>query len=243
MAWLTGWSFTLGNIIITLSVNFGTTLFLIGCINVWRDDAGDGIFTAEPYQTYLVFLCITLLCNTISALANRWLPILDMVAVVMTFMGVGAIIICTLVIAKEGRHNASYAFGGFEPSSGWNPPGWAFCVGLLHAAYATSATGMITSMCEEVQEPRTQVPKAMVGTIFLNAFCGFIFMLPLMFVLPDIALVVNDPSGQPLPVILRSAIGNAGGAFALCVPIIVLGIVCGVGCTTAASRCTWAFAR
>lgn len=98
-------------------------------------------------------------------------------------------------------------------------------------------------MCEEVQHPETQVPKAMVITIILNFICGMIFLIPLVFVLPDISVFLADPFYQPLPVILGSAIGNQGGAFALCVPIMILGILCGVGCTTAASRATWAFAR
>lgn len=242
-AWLTGWSFVLGNIIITLSVNFGTTLFLIGCINVFRDADGNGIFDASPYQTWLIFFAITLICNAVSAFGNKWLPLLDTGAVIWTFLGVLAIIVCTLAIAKEGRNSADYVFGGFEVSSGWSPPGWAFCIGLLHAAYATSATGMVVSMCEEVQKPATQVPKAIVGAIILNMICGFVFLVPLCFVLKDITAVVADPYGQPMPVILRSAIGHEGGAFALCVPIIILGIICGIGCTTAASRCTWAFAR
>lgn len=76
MAWLAGWSFFLGNVIITLSINFGTTLFLIGCVNVFRDGSGVGIFAAERYQIYLIFLVLTLLCNTVSAMANKWLPIL-----------------------------------------------------------------------------------------------------------------------------------------------------------------------
>lgn len=53
-----------------------------------------------------------------------------------------AIIITILVVAKNGRRSAEYAFGHFEASSGW-PAGWSFFIGLLHAAYATSATGMI----------------------------------------------------------------------------------------------------
>lgn len=96
-------------------------------------------------------------------------------------------------------------------------------------------------MCEEVKQPSTQVPKAMVATIVLNLICGFIFLVPLCFVLPDIALLTSV--AQPFPVIIASAIGNAGGAFALTIPIIVLGILCGVGCTTASSRCAYAFAR
>jgi amino acid transporter len=134
-------------------------------------------------------------------------------------------------------------FGEFDPSnSGW-PSGWSFCVGLLHAAYATSSTGMIISMCEEVQEPATQVPKAMVGTIILNTIAGLVFLIPLVFVLPNQADLVALASGQPVPVIIKSAIGSSGGAFGLLIPLLVLALFCGIGCTTAASRCTWAFAR
>lgn len=98
-------------------------------------------------------------------------------------------------------------------------------------------------MCEEVRDPANQVPKAMVGALVLNWLCGFIFLIPLMFVLPDLLEVIGDPYGQPLPFILRDAIGHEGGAFALTVPILVLAICCGVACTTAASRCVWAFSR
>ena len=81
----------------------------------------------------------------------------------------------------------------------------------------------------------------MVGTIFLNMACGFIFLVPLVFVLPPIEDVLAAPS--PVPYILKISIGNNGGAFALTVPILVLSILCGVCCTTASSRATWAFAR
>lgn len=52
--------------------------------------------------------------------------------------------ICVLVIAKNGRHDATYVFTHFEVNSGWIP-GWSFMIGLLQAAYATSSTGMIIS--------------------------------------------------------------------------------------------------
>ena len=56
-------------------------------------------------------------------------------------------------------------------------------------------------------------------------------------------MLVALPSGQPTPTILVSAVGSKGGAFALLIPLLVLAVFCGIGCTTAASRCTWAFAR
>lgn len=98
-------------------------------------------------------------------------------------------------------------------------------------------------MCEEVKNPSTQVPKAMVATVFINTFAGLLFLIPLLFVLPDIQMLLNLPSGQPMPTIIKDAVGSASGAFGLLVPLIVLGIICGSDCTTASSRCTWAFAR
>ena len=249
ISWICGWAFVVGNITITLAVNFGTALFLSACINVFESvpatetEPAVGIFEGAAWQIYLIFLGITLVCNLVAAFGNKWLPWLDTFAIFWTFAGVICIVVCVLALAKEGRHNANYVFTEFDPSnSGWTP-GWSFMVGLLHAAYATSSTGMIISMCEEVQQPATQVPKAMVGTIILNTCAGLFFLIPLVFVLPDQAMLAALASGQPVPVIIKSAVGSSGGAIGLLTPLLVLGLFCGIGCTTAASRCTWAFAR
>lgn len=239
-SWICGWLYVVGNITITLAVNFGTAMFLVGCINVFQTDPEVPVIEGNEWQLYLIFLALTFLCNAISAFGNKWLPVLDTAAIFWTFAGVLAIIVTILAMAKNGRHSAKYVFTSFEPSSGW-PDGWSFMVGLLHAGYATSSTGMIISMCEEVRDPARQVPKAMVATIFINTFAGLLFLIPLVFVLPDIQELVLSP--QPVPIIILSATANSGAAFALCIPLLVLAILCGVGCTTAASRCTWAFSR
>jgi amino acid permease (GABA permease) len=240
-SWICGWLYIVGNITITLAVNFGTALFIVSCVNVFESSPGVGVMSGEPYQVFLVFLGLTILCNAVSSLGNKWLPWIDTAAVFWTFAGVIAIVVCVLAIAKEGRRDAAFVFGHFEVNSGWPSKGWSFMVGLLHAAYATSSTGMIISMCEEVQNPQVQVPKAMVATIFINTFAGLLFVIPLMFVLPDMQQVVL--SAQPVPFIIKSAVGSSGGAFGLLFPLIILAIICGIGCTTASSRCTWAFAR
>lgn len=77
VAWICGWSYVVGNIMITLAVNFGSAQFIIACVNVFEVSPGVGIFEAEVYQTFLIFLGITLLCNAVSALGNKWLPYLD----------------------------------------------------------------------------------------------------------------------------------------------------------------------
>jgi amino acid transporter len=98
-------------------------------------------------------------------------------------------------------------------------------------------------MCEEVRQPSIQVPRAIVGGVALNALAGFAFLIPIAFVLPDVAKLAALPSAQPVPTIVKSATGNSAGAFCLLIPLIVLGLICGIGCVTATSRITWAFAR
>lgn len=77
LSWICGLTYLAGNILITLAVNFGSTGFLIACLNIFEAAPGKGIFEASVYQQFLIFVAITVLCNLTSALGNRWLPILD----------------------------------------------------------------------------------------------------------------------------------------------------------------------
>ncbi|EAU29283.1 conserved hypothetical protein [Aspergillus terreus NIH2624] len=242
-SWICGWAYVAGNITITLAVNFGTTLFFVACLDVFTYADGTGITDSwGAWQVFLIFLAITLLCHAIPAFGNKYLPWLEFFAIFWTLAGLLAITVCILVLARGGRHTGKWVFTHFEPQAGW-PAGWSFCIGLLQAAYATSATGMIISMCEEVRQPAVQVPKAMVGTIVINLLAGLLLLIPICFVLPDLTMLVNLASGQPVPIIFQQATGSSVGAFCLLIPLLVLGIICGVGCVTATSRCTWAFAR
>lgn len=90
-------------------------------------------------------------------------------------------------------------------------------------------------MCEEVEHPATQVLKAMVGTILLNTICGLVFLVPLVFVMLDQAMLVGLLSGQLTPVIIRDAVGSPGAAFGLLILLIILGFFCGIRTTTATS--------
>ena len=76
-SWICGWCFVVGNITITLSVNFATALFYVACINVFTDAEGNGIFAGTTWQVYLIFLGVTLLCNIVCVTSNKWLPWLD----------------------------------------------------------------------------------------------------------------------------------------------------------------------
>jgi len=76
-AYICGWAYVVGNITITLAVQFGTTLFFVACVNVYETEPGVGIWDASTYQIFLTFVAVTVLCNLISIFGNRYLHILD----------------------------------------------------------------------------------------------------------------------------------------------------------------------
>lgn len=136
-----------------------------------------------------------------------------------------------------------------RPQLGWlsrlSPTSFSPPVSIItsHRSISGKRAYIYHRMCEEVQDPSKQVPKAIVGTIILNTLAGLVFLIPLVFVLPNTEYLIALASGQPVPSIMKSAIGNSAGAFVLLVPLAVLAILCGIGCTTAVSRSVFAFAR
>lgn len=102
---------------------------------------------------------------------------------------------------------------------------------------------MVASMCEEVQNPEREVPKAIVLSVAAAGLTGVIYLVPILFVLPEVKLLLEVANGQPIGLILTRATGSKAAGF--CLLLLILGILffAGVGALTASSRCTYAFAR
>lgn len=84
-AWICGWSYVAGNITITLAVNFATALFLVESLNVFEDAHGVGIAeNFQAYQTFLIFVAITLLTHAVPAFWNKWLTHLEVRVIVQS---------------------------------------------------------------------------------------------------------------------------------------------------------------
>jgi amino acid transporter len=123
------------------------------------------------------------------------------------------------------------------------PSGWAFFVGLLQAAYTLTGYGMVASMCEEVAYPEREVPKAIVLSVAAAGITGVIYLIPILFVLPDVQLLLDVANGQPIGLLFKTVTGSAAGGFGLLFLILGILFFAGTGALTAASRCTYAFAR
>lgn len=102
---------------------------------------------------------------------------------------------------------------------------------------------MVAAMCEEVQNPGREVPKAIVLSVVAAGVTGLFYLVPILFVMPSVKEMLKVASGQPIGLLFETATGSPGGGFGLLFLILGIMMFAGIGALTAASRCTWAFAR
>ncbi|KAL0255391.1 hypothetical protein I308_100195 [Cryptococcus tetragattii IND107] len=233
-SYLTGWMGTVGNWTVTASITFGGSQLILAAATLFHED-----YVPTAWQTCLVYwgaLSVSLLCNIFF---HKHLDKLNNICLWWT----GASIIVTLLAKADNRNSAKFAFSHFDAQySGW-PSGWAWFVGLLQGAYTLTGYGMVASLCEEVNEPAREVPRAMVLSVAAAAVTGIVYLLPINFVLPAIEPLLAVASLQPMPLLYKEVTGSAGAALGLLCLILGIWVFAAIGSLTAASRCTWAFSR
>ncbi|KAG2119417.1 amino acid transporter [Suillus clintonianus] len=237
-SWINGWFTVVGVWTIALSVTFGTAQLVVAGAGIYHPE-----WNAAPWQTYVIFLGVTAVACGFCLFFNKYLPAIDIICACWTGLGIIVILICVSVKAAAGRHSISYALGHFDPSySGWTP-GWSFFIGLLPPAYVYAAIGMITNMAEEVHNPSEILPKAITWSVPIGALSGVVYLLPILFTLPDVATLLQVASGQPIGLMFTLMMGSRAGGFGLWFIVFGIGMFCAISISCAASRATWAFAR
>ncbi|KAJ5450115.1 uncharacterized protein N7458_006564 [Penicillium daleae] len=237
MSFIDGWLTLVGNWTVTLSIIFGGGQLILSAIQLWKED-----FVANAWQTVLMFWAVTLVCTLVNIFGSRYLDLINKICIFWTAASVIIILIVLLTMADH-LNSGEFVFAEYDSSqSGW-PAGWAFFVGLLQAAYTLTGYGMVASMCEEVQNPHREVPKAIVLSVVAAGITGLLYLIPVLFSMPNVELLRQVASGQPIGTLFKEVTGSAGGGFGLLFLILGIMLFAGIGSLTAASRCTYAFAR
>lgn len=83
----------------------------------------------------------------------------------------------------------------------------------------------------------------MVLSVVAAGVTGIVYLIPILFVLPNIDDLLAVSTGQPIGLVFKQATGSAGGGFGLLFLILGILFFAGVGSLTAASRCLYAFSR
>lgn len=263
VSFVDGWLTLVGNWTVTLSINFSGAQLILSAITIFNED-----FVANTWQTALCFWAVMLVCALVNAFGSRYLDLINKVCIYWTAASV-IIIMITLLTMADHRRSGEFVFAHYDASaSGW-PTGWSFFVGLLQgtfrcrfllpsgagfmiltawpsestAAYTLTGYGMVAAMCEEVQNPEREVPKAIVLSVVAAGITGVIYLIPLLFVLPDVQTLLTVANSQPIGLLFKTVTGSSAGGFGLLFLILGILMFAGIGALTAASRCTYAFAR
>jgi len=87
------------------------------------------------------------------------------------------------------------------------------------------------------------LPKAISWSVPIGTLFGLVFLLPLVFTLPDVSTLLAVASGQPIGVMFELIMGSKAGGFGIWFIIFGIGMFCAISICCAASRATWAFSR
>ncbi|RKF65900.1 Amino-acid permease BAT1 [Erysiphe neolycopersici] len=235
-AWICGWFNLVGNWTVCLSINFSGAQLILSSVSLWRED-----FVAEDWQVVLTFWAVIGIAALVNIFGAKYLDLINKICIYWTAASVVIIICCILSLSNNFR-SAQFVFGHFDGSrSGWGTFSWF--VGLLQSAYTLTGYGLVASMCEEVQNPEREVPRAIFLSVAIAGITGVIYIIPILFVLPDITTLLGIPNHQPIGLIFKITTGSAAKGVGLLFLIIGIMFFAGVGSLTAASRCTYAFAR
>ncbi len=109
----------------------------------------------------------------------------------------------------------------------------------LFLFYGFEACG---DVAEEVSDPTTRIPKAMMLTILVGGVSGLMSYAGYVLAAPNLQDIVNGNDPDPIPSILESSLGQVGCKIFLCIAITAF-VSCVLSLQAAGSRLLYAFAR
>jgi choline transport protein len=120
----------------------------------------------QAWHTYIAYLLLCWGCVAFCIFFNNWIPRLNDFGL---FLIIGGGLITIIVLAAMPKQHASTAsvFRDWENATGWNS-GVAFLTGVLNGAFTIGTPDSITHMAEELPNPRTDIPKAILLQISLG---------------------------------------------------------------------------
>lgn len=195
----------------------------------------------EAWHSVVAYEVINFVCY----LFNCWGKTLPAVAKVTLYISLISyfVILVTVPACAKTHASASYVFGHFVNSTGWNSDGMAFIVGLINPNWIFACLDSATHLAEEVPQPEKNIPIAIMATVGIGFVTSWTYCVSMFFGLSDLNKLLNSATGVPILELYYQALDNTAGAIVLESLLLVTGMGCLIACHTWQSRLAWAFAR
>ena len=153
ISWVVGWLNLLGQVAGVASSEYGSAQLLLAAVSMNSGQImtpdGPG-YNYEPTDDQIVgvMAALTVFTGLVNSLSTYWMEKVTKSYVIFHVLVLVTCAIALLAVTpKEYRHDAGYAFGDVDSSSGWTPTGWAWMFGFLSVSWTMTdydATAHIT---------------------------------------------------------------------------------------------------
>ncbi|KAL4919222.1 amino acid/polyamine transporter I [Aspergillus aurantiobrunneus] len=198
----------------------------------------------QSWQVFIVFQIVLWMCTGIVCFGNRYLPLLNRVALVLSMGGL-LVTIIVLAAMPRGRYasNTQVWRTYYNETGGWSD-GICFLSGLLNAAFAVGTPDCISHLSEEVPQPERKVPQGIMLQLLTAFLTTFVYLIALFYGINDIDKVFDTGiSYFPIAEIYLQATGSTAGAVGLIALLFLATFPTLVGTLTTGGRMWWSLAR
>ncbi|KAL5092270.1 hypothetical protein Trisim1_002157 [Trichoderma cf. simile WF8] len=219
-------------------------------------------YTITRWHTWLVFVAITWLAVGFNVFCTKWLPpwnkfmrkqssrhhtqsvpLLTHPSVYFSIITMTATTVTLFACAAPNFQTAKFVFTDTTNSTGWSNDGFAFLLAILNALYGFLGGDAGAHLCEEVPNPKVNVPKVMMYPILMGVISALPFAIALSFVITDFEAVLTTPTGLPLIEVYYQATGSKVATSILMTAFAVCFFGCATANITTSSRQMWSACR
>ncbi|KAK3329871.1 amino acid/polyamine transporter I [Apodospora peruviana] len=237
LCWIAGYVNLVGTVTGSAATEYASSQMLLAAISIMSN------FSFVPTSNHVVAIMALLVIvhATINTLPTVWLNRLAngyVVFHVSVFVGA-----CACLLAQQkNKHTFEYVFTDFQPTSGWQPSGFAFLFGCLTPAWIMTSADSTARIAEEAKDPSRIVPKAIANATTFTYVVGLLFNLVLVLCMGDPVELLKSPSGQPVAQLFFNAMGRGPAIFFTLCGFVVMNLVAIPGIQSG-SRTVFALAR
>ncbi|KAK2761312.1 hypothetical protein FQN54_001834 [Arachnomyces sp. PD_36] len=198
----------------------------------------------HAWQVFIAFQLVNWSCCAIVCLGNRFLPMINRIAIILSMGGLFVTIVVLAVMPQGRRATNKEVWATYSNETGGWSDGVCFMMGLLNAAFAVGVPDCISHLAEEVPKPETKVPQGIMLQILTAFITAFVYLIALFYGINDLNAVFESKiSFFPMAEIYLQATGSTAGAVGLIAILFLATFPTLIGTFTTGGRMWWSLAR
>lgn len=230
--WWAGWIYIWALTLTVAAVAYGGGEFLNHL--VFR---GEQVIPAQEFFSALVVLVVMTIFTYISMNAMRWILYIGIICSLAAMLPISL----TLLFLHREHSFGIFLETNYVPAdvSVWS----AFIAAIAIAGWVILGFDAVSSLAEETQNPRKQIPKAVVFSLVVVGIVDIIGAAALLLAVPNIPdMVAGNITGDPISAIIEHTLGSTVADLFIGIVVIAF-TACGVAVQATAVRVIYSYSR